>query len=368
MSEYITDVAKWKNYSFLNKVWNTYFEFDKTVIEDTNSHRYEGVCELILKNFGEEKIMLKDFCMKLLRNLGHYDVKKSFFNPSYDRCHILYNWIYNVKNNYKYSDEIITECFKDYFNVMSHNPDKHKCSYDSYNNFYESPIKMTILDIFNDNVKNILTILMDNHDKDEFSPQKFVCEFVKIYKNIHNTYCANRHPMEGKGENTCKKLRELKFIYDTYLLKDERLKNKIPSLDAYDNVYSNKCISQAKGLESDTVSRGSEKTYSTFSQDPDGNAEISLPSREISDENPGGSMSPTVSTALGTVAGASSVLALLYKFTPGRRWMHSGFGRKNGRINNDLYGEGPNEILFGGFQGEDMSSYNARYNIGYGSA
>ncbi|SCO65456.1 Plasmodium vivax Vir protein, putative [Plasmodium vivax] len=93
----------------------------------------------------------------------------------------------------------------------------------------------------------------------------------------------------------------------------------------------------------------------------------SFPSKEDDVENQVSPMSSTVSTAVGTVAGASSVLALLYKFSPARRWVHSGIQGNTGRMNSNFYEDGPTDLLFDGVQGEDMSSYNTRYNIGYGS-
>ncbi|KMZ77098.1 hypothetical protein PVIIG_06095 [Plasmodium vivax India VII] len=303
------------NYSFLNNVWNTYVEFDNTVKDDTNYNKYEGVCEPIVKNYGDEKAKHKDFCMKLVRNLGCYNSDPKYYNPKSDRCHILYNWIYNEKNNYKNSNEIITKCFNDYIRLMSLVPGKHKCSFDSYNAIYDEPVKMTILDIFNDNMHNIIPILMGEQEKDKFSAQNFVCECVKIYRYIYNSHCAIKHPREGKREKTCEMLRKLKFIYDTYLLSDERLKNKIPSLDADDNEYSNKCKSKAKGLESFTVSPGRVETFSQSREVSGRNTGSFTPSAQDPDENTGRSMSSTVSTAVGTMAGASSLLALLYKVT-----------------------------------------------------
>ncbi|CAG9474603.1 unnamed protein product [Plasmodium vivax] len=361
MPEYITDVAKWKNYTFLNEILNVYDEFNKTTEGDNDKKFYIGFCEPVTKDYGDEKDMHKDFCMKLVRNLGYYNLNTKYHNPKSYRCHILYNWIYNKKKNYKYSDDIITKCFADYIHVMSHDPFKHICYYESYNNVYDDPIKITILDIFNDNVKNIIPLLMGKYDTDEFSPQKFVCEFVKIYKYIHNTYCANTDQREGKENITCAKLKALKTTYDNYLLRNAAIKNKIPSLEANDNEYSNKCISQAKGLEAIAFSPGHLVTFSQKRKGSGRYTASSAPSTQDTDEYTGGSMSPTVSTALGTVAGASSLLALLYKFSPGGNWIRSGFRGGRGRISSNVYAEGPSELLFDGMEHNDFNSYSIGY-------
>ncbi|VUZ99395.1 PIR protein [Plasmodium vivax] len=354
MSEYITD------YSFLKEIWKVYDEFDNTVEGDAHYYKYEGVCQPIVNNYGDEQANDKNFCMKLVRNLGYHYSDPKYYKPNRDRCHILYNWIYNKKNNYKNPNEIITNCFDDYIKIMRHVKANNICSYDLYKSVYEDPMKMTILDIFNDNVKNIKTILMDKYDTGEFSPQNFVCEFVKIYKNIHNTYCATTDQREGKAKITCEKLKELKITYDNYLLRDEVIKNKIPSLDN-DNEYSNKCKSKTKELKAVTLNPGGVETFPQSREDSGRNIGSFTPSAQDPDENTGGSMSRTVSTALGTVAGASSILTLLYKFTPGRNWIHSGIRGSRGRINSNIYSEEPNQLLFNGMEHNDFNSYNIGY-------
>ncbi|CAI7724173.1 PIR protein [Plasmodium vivax] len=369
MSNDITNIANWKDkYSFLSKVLKAYDEFDSIGDIYTNQHKYLPVCELIMSRISGNVMNHKNFCMKLLRNLGHYDADTNFFNPSYARCNILYNWIYNTIENSETANELIIKCFQDYIYIMSSLPSQYKCSYDAFNSLYLEPRKITILKIFDDNIGDIIDKLNEEHSSTHSPSKEFVCECVKIYRNIYNSYCAIRYPKEGKAKSTCDMLTTLKNIYDSYLLRDAALKNKIPSLDADDNEFSNKCISQAKGLEAVAFSPGHSESFSQTREASGRNRASFTPLAQDSDENTGGSMSPSVSTALGTVAGASSILALLYKFTPGRRWIHSGFGRQSGRIDNNLYAEGPNELLFQGYESEDMSSYNARYNIGYGSA
>ncbi|KMZ95762.1 hypothetical protein PVMG_05361 [Plasmodium vivax Mauritania I] len=82
-------------------------------------------------------------------------------------------------------------------------------------------------------------------------------------------------------------LKTIKIIYDSYLLRDAALKHKIPSLDADDNEYSNKCISKAKGLESVTASGKSEETSSQSREDLGRNRDSSLFPRDVIDENTG---------------------------------------------------------------------------------
>ncbi|SCO65492.1 Plasmodium vivax Vir protein, putative [Plasmodium vivax] len=142
----------------------------------------------------------------------------------------------------------------------------------------------------------------------------------------------------------------------------------MPSLDADENEYSYKCISKAKGLESVAVSPGCVEAFSQSREVSGINTDSFTPSAQDPDENTGRSMSSTLSTAIGTMAGASSVLALLYKFSPGGNWIRSGFRGSRGRINDNLYVDRENYLFFNELQGENISSYDTRYNIGYGSS
>lgn len=55
------------------------------------------------------------------------------------------------------------------------------------------------------------------------------------------------------------------------------------------------------------------------------------------------------------------MLALLYKFTPAGRWIHSGLQGRGGKINNILHEDGANELLLGRPLHEDLISYNIGY-------
>ncbi|SCO73013.1 Plasmodium vivax Vir protein, putative [Plasmodium vivax] len=73
------------------------------------------------------------------------------------------------------------------------------------------------------------------------------------------------------------------------------------------------------------------------------------------------SMKNNITTTIGTVAGASSVLAFMYKFTPTGRLLNARLRRSGGRINNNLYANEESELLFDGFANTDINSYNIGY-------
>ncbi|SCO73019.1 Plasmodium vivax Vir protein, putative [Plasmodium vivax] len=241
-------------------------------------------------------------------------------------------------------------------------------------------MNMIILEIFQSTMKTVTDMLDKKNDKINYDLQKYICECVKIYKEMYKTYCRNKDE-DNKSELTCSTLNTVKQTYNWFLSGKSYKNYYIPSLDKDNVEYLAMCPQDNPGSEltpkaDATVSLSSSLSgvrdgYTVGIPSPGGDnndeADSFSSSTAVNVENQASSMSRSVSTAVGTVAGASSILALLYKFTPGRNWIRSGIRGSRGRISSNLYEDVPNELLFDGLQGEDMSSYNARYNIGYGS-
>ncbi|KMZ77337.1 hypothetical protein PVIIG_06029 [Plasmodium vivax India VII] len=315
MSKDITNIANWKdNYFFLSKVWTTYDEFNSKVDIYAKQHKYHSVCKLIFPRLSENVENQENFCMKLIRNLGHYDVDTSFFDPSYDRCHILYNWIYNTIENSKNPNELINKCFEDYSDQINNMKKTPKCSYDLFNSTYLEPKKITILKIFDDNIRDIIDKLNEEYSSTDIPSQNFVCECVKIYKDIKNEHCANVMETDVKRFQTCKMLEGFKTSYMEFFYKKLDKKNNIPSVDDVDEEYTNKCLSNKLELPKDAPTYDVHALSSLPEDAGEKKNEFSY-QPPINGENLGSSMSRTVSTAVGTMAGASSILALLYKVT-----------------------------------------------------
>ncbi|KMZ89702.1 hypothetical protein PVMG_04532 [Plasmodium vivax Mauritania I] len=301
-------------YPFLKDVWTTYKNFDNTVEDDNN--KYAFICDsYVLKDFSESKNKYREFCKKLMRNLGHYDAKTSFFNPSHYRCNILYNWIYNTIENYEIPNELIIKCFDDYIEHISKMKGTYNCSYNSFNSIYLEPRKITILNIFDANMSIIKDALDLEYKSNDSPSQNFVCECVKLYKEIKEEHCTNLSEIDNKRDLTCQRLKSFNTSYMEYFYKNLVEKDNIPSLKNVEQEYMRKCqknqpMSVLTSSEDDRDSE-SERLTKTIS----GNLDASRMSEAINDGVRANSLSPTVSTVLGTVAGASSLLGLLYKVT-----------------------------------------------------
>ncbi|CAI7720791.1 Plasmodium vivax Vir protein, putative [Plasmodium vivax] len=363
MADEITDIEKWKtNYPFLKVLWASYDNFDRTVQDDAKKYNYETVCGMFLNPLTNDNKEHYNFCLKLVRNLGVFSENNYslHFNP--DRCNNLNYWIYNSIKKYNIQDDLIIKCFGDYNDVMQRAPGMIKCDYHSYDKIYEDPMIAIMLNIFNTYINDVRDALMDKAFSTSIHGHKFVCDCVKIYKNMKNKYCSNNNPKDHKHQKTCDEFNAFNIAYSSYLFNQSGLLKDIPSLDNIEKEYSNMC-----GQFEETKANAIVPVLSPSGRDNEDTGDETSSPMPVDIETRNNPLSSTVSTSLGAVAGASSVLALLYKFTPGGNWLRSGIGGNRRRINSNLYEDGPNELLFEGFEGRDMSSYNATYNVGYGS-
>ncbi|CAG9474563.1 unnamed protein product [Plasmodium vivax] len=360
MSENITDIANWeKKYPFLDKVWSTYKNFDNKVDVDKTS--YDSLCNIILDGSSVELSMYKDFCMKLMRNLGYFSVVPQSYMYTQERCTILYNWIYNSIGKKKTTDDVVNKCFKEYTDNMPYVPNIKKCSKRSYDEKIEEPIKITLLDVFNNNMQNIKNILNGQDEESKISCRKFVCDCLKIYKYLNESYCRNKIFHKEELTGTCLKLKLFMESYELFRYNNGVLIPNIPSLDNIDNVCSEQNTQAKPNMLLNLNEQGA--PGQAVREGSDGSLRGNLPTSLESTDN---SMNKNITTTIGTVAGASSLLAFLYRFTPAKNMIYSRFRGGRGRVHSNMYEDGHNE-LFNVHEVENFSSYDQRYNIGYGS-
>ncbi|KMZ96122.1 hypothetical protein PVNG_06265 [Plasmodium vivax North Korean] len=325
MADVKTDIEKWKiNYPFLKELWTSYDKFDKTVQDDANQSKYETLCSMFLDRLNNNKVEHYNFCMKLLRNLRVFPEEISSLKFKPERCNNLNYWIYNSIKKHGIQDNLIMKCFEEYFELTSRATDMVGCNYHSYDKSYEDPMIAIMINIFNSHADDVIAALMNSDESTSRSGHQFVCECFKIYKDRNNTKCPNIYP-NGIKKNTCDELGTFKNTYEGYLLLKDSLVHKIPSFNNIESEYKNKC--QLYEQQYTVATRGAEDTVDTLSTSDTGETtrlgtQLTAGANDNADRNlltpkgeetTGSPISSTISTAVGTMAGASSVLALLYK-------------------------------------------------------
>ncbi|KMZ77043.1 hypothetical protein PVIIG_06221 [Plasmodium vivax India VII] len=281
MAEEVFNIEKWIE----RKILDTYNKYDKTVDNIEYKHLYENACDMYINKLGDNMKEHRNFCMKLVRNLGHYTTTSSFFNPTHDDCNVLYYWIYNSVKKDSVPDKIIHKCFEDYITTMGNMQLQPRCYNHSYNNMYTEPLKVIKLDIFNSNMYIVKNIIDRKNDPTDSSLQSFICECVKLYYEMNRNYCHQSSQKDQKSSNICSLLSLLKTQYEWYIFKNKNKNYMIPSLDDMQNNYSTECQKylQEQALDTNTVHHNLHKGSSrTSPQDsvPVASASITLPEGE----------------------------------------------------------------------------------------
>ncbi|KMZ89696.1 hypothetical protein PVMG_04526 [Plasmodium vivax Mauritania I] len=285
MSQKSLNIEQMKNdYPFLKELWDLYHSFDKSV-EGDYKDVYDGYCKRVTNSLGQDKVNYYDICMKLIRNLDPSSkVSEKKISHSH-RCFNVNNWLYNsIEKKYLNNKHIISWIF-DLSRTIRSEIENYKCSYYSYDENYEDPINIIRLRIFDDNIDVIERTLKSDDQKNNTLCQNYVCECVNIYQKMNDLYCSESNAQHGKRKNTCDMLKALKTPYDTLLSRNTEIKKKIPSLEATKEELLAKCPSiQANHKLSVSV-----------------------------DGHSGSPTSSKIPATIGTMAGVSSIFALLYK-------------------------------------------------------
>ncbi|KMZ77070.1 hypothetical protein PVIIG_05445 [Plasmodium vivax India VII] len=251
-----------------------------------------------------------DFCMKLIRNLKEFCKNGNECKHNPGRCIDLNNWIYNQIRKKKFDKEVIRDIFVN-TNIIFPKLHKNKiCSYYPYDEMYKEPLNIILLYIFGSNMHIIKETLMGNINSIHCSCQKYVDEGVKIYKYMNNQYCS-----EGKfdeNKQTCSQLQTFSESYKDYLINEDKIRNKIPSLISEKQVELIGCdpdesIKERQLTAPNQVSQFTETNQA--SQLPETNQASQL----IGNNQENNSRIGTVTTALATMAGMSSLFALSYR-------------------------------------------------------
>ncbi|CAG9474601.1 unnamed protein product [Plasmodium vivax] len=319
------------NYPFLNKVLSAYTEFDENLKSSDDLYTFY---KTNVTYDQEKKQKYEDISLKLLRNL------RIFADNRYDRsqvpeyCTYFYHWLYLKTKDYNDVNFLISVIFNDFQTKRLHNK-INICPHDLYNkqkDIFKSK-NLVKLSYFRFNYENIAGILKEKKYPNYCQCQKYLEECVNTYKTMKDSHCSNSQKQHN--EELCSELTQFNVHY-SYLTSDLTIKEKIP------NINTGK-------REVELLDCPSEEEISK------------LRSGVAPSSDAAASGVKTLPTALGTIAGATSVLALLYKFTPAGTFLHARMGEGGGRINKSDYADDVNKSVLGG----GGHSYDNSYNIGY---
>ncbi|KMZ76741.1 hypothetical protein PVIIG_05599 [Plasmodium vivax India VII] len=334
MSNNILDISKWKpDYPFKNTAWNTYNEFNNDVVNDENQSNLYVLCDKIIKESNGDLSVHTDICMKLMRNLGYFSLVPKVYQLKRERCNILFNWIYKLINEEKITRNVINKCFEVYDDEMKGKNNNIKCHYNRDIKINEL-INITLLHIFDNNTPKIIDALMNKDESINTTGRKYVCECVKIYKDMNDLYCINGRAKNNDNSITCLELENFKRSYTWYLYNKNNLSDIIPSLDNIDKDLLAKCPENERILQ------------------------LVSDARETRVRHSGNSLSTTSDGQSNLLADGTTITPA--NFTPAGRLVNPKL-RTTGIINNNFYGEEANEMLFDRNENNGFNSYNIGY-------
>ncbi|KMZ77197.1 hypothetical protein PVIIG_06113 [Plasmodium vivax India VII] len=139
------------------------------------------------------------------------------------------------------------------------------------------------LSTFNKNAEIFQSILMKKNDSNDCSCQKYVLDCVNLYNDMHRKHCSGGH--SKNNTELCKIVNTFGTLYAGYIYeKREDISYELQPLSSTTTNHVVNCPTDIRNEISTSTGKGSSSD-----------------------------VSKTLHTALGTMAGATSLLALLYK-------------------------------------------------------
>ncbi|SCA81951.1 VIR protein [Plasmodium vivax] len=333
------DIVKWKkDYPFLEDIWKLYVEFDKSVDEDKIKGAYNALCDVVRRGEGIAEGMHKDFCMKLVRNLGPFANNPKYDRPNSERCQILNHWVYYMTKKSNIPDNFTSKIFYKSNEIIYEINKNRTCLYYSYKEKLKEP--SNIIKIFNlqNTVNDLVSILMKDNHENNCSCRKFISECIKVYKDMNREYCSGENKEESSNHITCSQLSTFSNFYESFIRTNSYLISKLPTL--------------SDSNMNDIISCESEKSRE------------GLTNNISEDLKPDSPIQIGTNAVLGTMAGVSSLFALSCKFTPLGKW----FRPRNlrGTIESSNIGkQAEYELFHNGPEDENIRLDQTRYNVAY---
>ncbi|GAB69638.1 hypothetical protein PCYB_003870 [Plasmodium cynomolgi strain B] len=289
-------VSIMKNDPFLKDIWDNY-KLDN-YLNGKDGPLILPLCSSFhrsLDNFATEKI---DICTKLLRNLkveNNRDIASEDDVSKY--CYYIFYWLYYKMKVDNIPYDIIHNILDESNKIIKREKDTFlDCSSYMLKDSLIEPEDLVMLRIFTNKIDVTKEILKNRCESKICYCQKFIKPFVDSYRYMNGLCPYGR--ITGTNMSTCLAVKSFKTHYEEEL-SEEKEKYKLPVLSSSTdkNIIIEECISETNGNELKSLN-GDQFVSSTSFPVP---ATLTEPAGK------------TISTALGTIAGVSSVLALLHK-------------------------------------------------------
>ncbi|VUZ99424.1 PIR protein [Plasmodium vivax] len=323
-----------QDYKFLGDILNLYDELDQHLVED---EQYQGIyrsCDRSSLLQDDHTGNYKKFCKKLSINLLQLAERNYTGYKFIKYCDIFYIWMYFETNKYSIPNEITKSLYDASTQLVTSIRKKIPCPYFNFNENIHEPKKLMNLRIFNNNVDTIQSKLKGAIESDECSLKRYVYKCIKIYRDMHSTYCSNGDKKEG-NQNSCEIIDMFNTLYSSYINKRNGILHEFPELS------SNTPLDVIDGCPLEQRQSDS-----------------------FPDETQGTPITRGVSTALSSMVGIPPFLILMYKFTPIRNLFR--FGNKNNTIITSNFDKNmENELFHAIKEDSNIKDIQPKYNIGY---
>ncbi|KMZ77073.1 hypothetical protein PVIIG_05448 [Plasmodium vivax India VII] len=214
-------------YPFLNKVLDAYNEYDKKLDKEPQLHTFYD--SNVKHANGDEKVMYKDICIKLLRNLKLLKDKGYSHGNNQEYCTYLYHWLYKETKESEIPDMLISTIFDDFHKKMAHQEGQYICPYTSYKKEIYKPKNLAKLSYLIHNIEDIKSILNNNKGTHYCSCQTYLKDCVDLYRDMNAQLCTSER--RKNNESICYELSQFQIHY-SYITMERELEKIIPNIES----------------------------------------------------------------------------------------------------------------------------------------
>ncbi|GAB69632.1 hypothetical protein PCYB_003810, partial [Plasmodium cynomolgi strain B] len=273
-------------YPFLNNFLYTYRKLDEKLEKYYDLYTFY---KTVVKDDPEINQTYKDILLKLLRNLQNFEYYKYKISQLDEFCTYLYHWLYFNTKEYDHTEYLISLIFS-HFQAKRNPINLYVCPYNLYDKHKyvlqsNDLVKLSYFKFSFDDIKNILN---ERKHPNYCLCQKYLDECVNTYISMNASHCSIA-TVENNRE-LCSELRQFNSYY-SYLTKDLKIGGNIP--DIYTGKRNVELLDCSPKEISELISNTDDSSNDAASQVV--------------------SYVKALPTAVGTIAGATSILALLYK-------------------------------------------------------